>query len=388
VNYPGEREPLKADDIAVQPRRLKRIDVFPVAIPLKQPMKMAGILIRSAENLFVRIEGSDGTVGWGEAASAPTMTGETLWGMVSATHLIWDAIKDSDIRFAPALVGKIHGALYGNMSAKSAVEMALLDLQGRSLGVSVSEMLGGRYRDILEPMWLLGRATPEEDIEEARAQRANGCGFFKLKVGTKTIAGDIASALGVREALGIDVKLCADANGGLSLSSAKRLTREVEAAKLLYLEQPVPADALDAMSKLQELDRVLIGADEGIHSQADIETHATRNAAAGVSLKLIKLGGMTATLRCAHRAIELGLSINVAAKVAESSLGSAAASHLACAIENLDWGISLTQVYLEHDPVYNPLAIIQGTIRPPRGPGLGVEIDESAIRHYRAPPPN
>jgi muconate cycloisomerase len=387
VNYPGERKPLEAERIAEPPLRLKRIDVFPVTIPLKQPMKMAGILIRSAENLFVRIESVDGVVGWGEAASAPTMTGETLWGMVSATQLIWDAIKESDIRFAAALVSKIQSALYGNMSAKSAVEMALLDLMGRTLGVSAGEMLGGRVRDRLEPMWLLGRATPDEDIADARVQRANGCGFFKLKVGTKTVEGDVASALGVREALGMNVKLCADANGGLTLSSAKRLIRDAEPAKLLYLEQPLPADDLDAMAKLQALDLVPIGADEGIHAQSDIEAHATRGAAAGVSLKLIKLGGMTATLRCAHRAIELGLSVNVAAKVAESSLGSAAASHLACSIANLDWGISLTQVYLEHDPVYNPLTIIAGAITPPQGPGLGVEVDESAIRHYRAPPP-
>jgi muconate cycloisomerase len=387
MNDRAARKPLQAEQIAETPLRLKRIDIFPVAIPLKQPMKMAGILICSAENLFVRIESVDGVAGWGEAASAPTMTGETLWGMVSATQLIWDAIKECDIRFAAAAVSKIQSALYANMSAKSAVEMALLDLMCRTLNVSAGEMLGGRVRDRLEPMWLLGRATPDEDVAEARVQRAKGCGFFKLKVGTKTVEGDIASALAVREALGMNVKLCADANGGLTPASANRLIQDALPAKLLYLEQPLPAGNLDAMAKLQALDLVPIGADEGIHAEADIEAHARRGAAAGVSLKLIKLGGMTATIRCAQRATELGLSVNVAAKVAESSLGSAAASHLACSVANLDWGISLTQVYLEHDPVCNPLTIIAGVIAPPPGPGLGIEVDESAIRHYRAPPP-
>src|SRR6202051_2827745 len=99
---------------------------------MKKPVQMAGETVARADNVLVRIESADGVVGWGEAASAPTMTGETLWGMVSATQLIWDAIKDSDIRFAATLVSKIQSALYGNMSAKSAVEMALLDLMGRT----------------------------------------------------------------------------------------------------------------------------------------------------------------------------------------------------------------------------------------------------------------
>lgn len=374
-------------DATDQPLRLKRMDLYPAAIPLTQPMKMAGVVIRDAENLFVRIESSDGTVGWGEAASAPTMTGETLWGMASAAKLIWDAIKDHDARFRPLLISKIQNAVYGNSSAKSAVEMALLDLYGKKLNVSVSELLGGRYRDMLEPMWMLGHATPEEDITEARQQHTAGYRFFKLKVGTKSIENDIKSVLDVREALGMDIKLCADANGGLTASSAARLIEGTADSRLFYLEQPLPADAMDAMAVLQGLGIVPIGLDESIHARSDIETFAAHKAAAGVSLKLIKLGGMIETLICAKSAAELGLSINVAAKVAESSLASAAAAHVGSAIETFGWGISLTQIYLEHDPVLNPLCITQGSVAVPRGCGLGIDIDEHAIRHYRAPSP-
>ena len=69
------------------PIRLKRMDFFPVAIPLKRPMKMSGTTIAFAENLFVRVESADGMVGWGEAASAPTMTGETLGGTRGACSI-------------------------------------------------------------------------------------------------------------------------------------------------------------------------------------------------------------------------------------------------------------------------------------------------------------
>jgi muconate cycloisomerase len=369
------------------PIRLKRMDLFPVAIPLTQPMKMAGVVIRDAENLFIRIESADGLVGWGEAASAPTMTGENLWGMASAAQMIWDSIKDCDARFRPVIVQRIQNAVYGNTSAKSAVEMAIIDLLGKTLGVSAGEMLGGRFRDKLEPMWMLGHATPEEDIEEARLQRANGYRFFKLKVGTKTVDNDIASIMGVREVLGHGIKLCADANGGLTFAAATRLIKETESAKLLYLEQPLPAKSLSELTKLNQLGGVPIGIDEGIHSRHDIEIHAERSAASGISLKLIKLGGLLATLECAARAIDLGLSINVAAKVAESSLASAAAAHLAASLKSFDWGLSLTHIYLEHDPVHMPLDIKDGVVTPPPGNGLGIDVDETALLDYKAVPP-
>src|SRR6266576_7023657 len=68
------------------PLIIRRVDAIPVALPLKSPMKMAGITIGKAENLLVRIEAMDGTVGWGEAASAPAMTGDTLGGLVAAVR--------------------------------------------------------------------------------------------------------------------------------------------------------------------------------------------------------------------------------------------------------------------------------------------------------------
>ena len=115
------------------PLTIRRIDAIPVALPLKTPMKMAAETITAAENLLVRVEAADGTVGWGEAASAPTMTGDTLGGLVAA-------VRD---HLAPMLIGKdardwmelrptLHRALLGNGGAHSAVEMALLDLIGRA----------------------------------------------------------------------------------------------------------------------------------------------------------------------------------------------------------------------------------------------------------------
>ena len=178
------------------PLIIRRVDAIPVALPLKKPMKMSGVTITAAENLLVRIEAADGTVGWGEAASAPTMTGDTLGGLVAA-------VRD---HLAPLLVGKdaLAGcscgprctrALMGNSGAHSAVEMALLDLAGRASGLRLIDLVGGAgAATASKPMWLLGNATAEEDVAEAHAKQAEGFDFFKLKIGVKPLAKEIAAA--------------------------------------------------------------------------------------------------------------------------------------------------------------------------------------------------
>jgi muconate cycloisomerase len=78
----------------------------------------------------------------------------------------------------------------------------------------------------------------------------------------------------------------------------------------------------------------------------------------------------------------LGLSVNIAVKIAESSIGSAAALHLACAVPKADWGVSLSHLYLADDVVKRPLALADGLVALPEGPGLGVEVDEDAVARF------
>ena len=144
------------------PLTIRKVEAIPVALPLRKPVKMAGVTISTAENLLVRIEAEDGTVGWGEAASAPTMTGDTLPGLVAAvTDHLSPALQDQDARLRPTLTQRMQAALYGNTGAKAAVDMALIDLVGRARGVSFSELLGAQRRTKVRPMCLIGNATVE-----------------------------------------------------------------------------------------------------------------------------------------------------------------------------------------------------------------------------------
>jgi muconate cycloisomerase len=268
------------------PLIIRHVEAIPVALPLKKSVKMAGVVIRYAENLLVRIEAADGTVGWGEAASAPTMTGDTQGGLVAAVRHLTPLLVGQNVWDRPQLVARLRAALMGNTGAHSAIEMALLDLAGRAAGLPLAALVGSA-RNCVAPMWLLGNSTVEKDVAEAHAKTAEGFHFFKLKVATKPLERDIAATHAVREALGPAVPLCADANCGFSPEAARRYVEATREAGLLFLEQPLDSTDLAGLATLAKLSPVAIGADEGIHSLADIEAHA-RAGARGLSLKLIK----------------------------------------------------------------------------------------------------
>ncbi len=176
--------------------------------------------------------------------------------------------------------------------------------------------------------------------------------------------------------------ICADANCGFSYHAARRYLAATREADLLFLEQPFADGDLKSLAALARSTALPIGADEGIHSLHDIEAHAAAGAG-GVSLKLIKLGGFAAALTAGAWCRRLGLAINVAGKIAESSLGATATVHLACALDNVDWGVSLTHFYLAEDIVRAPLAMEDGLVKLPGKAGLGVEIDEAAVARLR-----
>ncbi len=372
----------KAAPEAGAPLVIRRVDAIPVALPLKTPMRMAGITIANAENLLVRIEAADGTVGWGEAASAPTMTGDTQGGLVAAVrdHLAPPLIGQ-DARGWPELRKQLHRALMGNTGAHSAVEMAVLDLLGRADGKRLIDLAGRVRRKAVRPMWLLGNKTAAEDIAEAHVREREGFRFFKLKIEVKPLKQEIATTFAVREAFP-NTPLCADANCGLSRADARRYIEATRKVKLMFVEQPIGHDDVEGVRMLARGRGVPIGIDEGIHAVRDIETFA-KAGAGGVSLKLIKLGGMAAALEAAGLCRRLGLSVNIAAKIAESSVSSAAALHLACGVPNVDWGVSLTHFYLAEDIVKLPLPIADGLVALPEGAGLGVDVDERAVERFR-----
>jgi L-alanine-DL-glutamate epimerase-like enolase superfamily enzyme len=282
--------------------KITAIEPIAVSLPMKKPVQMAGETVTRADNVLVRIESDGGVVGWGEAASAPTMTGETVAGMMAAVELLTPGLlKRSADDFAGAAAA-MDARLYGNSGAKAAVEIALHDLVGRATSRPVYALLGGRQRSRMPVLAVIGSLDTAADVREARECFAAGYRAFKIKVGLATASADAERTRAVCLALkgmGEPCLVSADANQGFSVDDALVYVRALGDCGLDFFEQPVEAHDLDGMARVAAASGVPIGADEGLHSRDDVARHHDCQAARGGSLKAIKLGGLRALLGCA-----------------------------------------------------------------------------------------
>lgn len=363
--------------------KIERVEAFPVSLPLTKPIRMAGAEVAVARNVVVRLRTDSGLTGWGECASAPTFSGETQASITAAIDgFLAPAIVGEDPRRREALRAAMDRRLHGNNGAKAAVEIALWDVVGKALGAPLHDLLGGRSRETVRVLWHLGNAEAAADAREAGARRAQGFTLFKLKVGTTTVERDVEAALEVREAVGPACDVGADANQAWSVAEAIRFARGAEPARLAFLEQPVPMGDLAGMAAVARASPAPVLADEGIFTAEDVLAHARAGAAAIVSVKLLKAGGFTGALRAIHAAESAHLPLQLTGKVAESSIATAALVHLAVATRDLAYGLGITNHYLREDVVADPVRAVAGQVRPPEGPGLGIEVDEARLRRF------
>jgi L-alanine-DL-glutamate epimerase-like enolase superfamily enzyme len=363
--------------------RIKAIEPIAVSLPMHKPVKMAGETVARADNVLVRIESDTGVVGWGEAAAAPTMTGETVASMMAAVaHMTPGLLRHSADDIAGAAAA-MDARMYGNSGAKAAIEIALHDLIGRATGQPLHALLGGKRRDRIPLLAVIGSSDTAADIHEACERRDAGYVIFKLKVGVDTPEADAARTRAVCQALGADCLISADANQGFGVDEGLRYVHAIADCGLGFFEQPVAAHDLAGMARIAAASRVALGADEGIHSAADIERHHDAKAARGVSLKAIKLGGLRPLVGAGQLCERLAMNVNISCKTGETSIASAAALHAAAVARSLAWGLTVTSPGLADDVVVDPLRVVGGHVTVLDGPGLGVTVDERRVRRYQ-----
>jgi muconate cycloisomerase len=375
---------VRSNQIELNPAdmKIKRIEPIAVSLPLTKPIKMAGVELRAADNVLVRLETDRGLVGWGEAASAPSMTGETVESMMAAIRYLEPYLVGMALDDIAAAAAKMDRALYGNQAAKSAVEIALHDALGKACEKPVFDLLGGRRRERVPMVRMIAASDPVADVAEARRCKGEGYVAFKIKVGTGNPQRDAQRTREVCEALGEGLLICADANQGWTTDEAVQYVRGVEGSSLNFFEQPVMGHDLAGMARVAAATTIAIGFDEGLHRIDDLRRHHEAHAARGASLKTIKLGGLRPVCEAAQLCQQLGMKVNLAGKMAESGIATAAVLHLAAAVPTLDWGVSPTSPYLAEDILKRPLQFSQGHALVPSGPGLGIEVDEARVRRF------
>ncbi len=365
-----------------EPLLIKRVDAFGLNLPLNKIVLMAGVELSCVENLLIRIEAENGLVGWGEASSAPSHGGASLQDMLASFHQeMHDFLIGKNILELSGITQALNLLAKNAKSAVAAVDVALYDLLGKHLGVPVHVLLGGAQRHQVPPLWLIGNSSIEKDLSEAQLKWDQGYRFFKLKLGVKSLDDDIALTIAIRENLGDQLQICADANMGMNLDQANTYVQAVKNTRLAYLEQPLHKKDIQGIQTLAKTSPIPIGLDESVTSTDDI-LEAARDGVQGVSLKTLKLGGLSGVMGAGHLCHAFKLQINLASKMAETGIGAAALLHLSAALPNVNWGVSPTHLYLKNDVVSHQEQPQNGYFQISSLPGLGIEVNQAVIDQH------
>ncbi len=312
------------------------------------------------------------------------MTGDTLESIVAGVHYLAPALHGRDPGDIAGALAAMDVRMYGNHGAKAAIEIALHDLAGRAVDKPVHALLGEKKRSRLPLLAVVGSGDLDGDLRDAEKKKAVGFTAYKIKVGIDSPANDATRTRAICELLGSGLLISADANQGFNTVQAIDFVRAVQGCGLDFFEQPVVAENLAGMAAVAATaPEIAIGADEGIHSLADIRRHHERKAARGVSLKTIKLGGLRGVAEAGRLCDGLGMSVNISCKTGELSIACAAALHVASVIPNIAWALTLTHIGLAEDVTAQPIRTARGHVEGIDRPGLGVEVDEDRVRRHR-----
>lgn len=367
--------------------QIRSAQLYPLELPMLKPIKMAGETIAHAQTLLIRLIDEDGREGWGEASAAPLMTGETLGSIAASTEYLSSKLLGKEIS-SPELIESLQDeVLYANASAKSCHETALMDLFAQRKGVPLYQLLAGDHvadaGGKLEMLHMLASGHLESELEEVNKLRQLGYRQWKIKVGTGNLVNDVLRVRELSKALRGDV-VSADANQGLTIKEALAIAYAGVESGLSFFEQPYPTRMIEAATILHAETQIPLCADESIQSLEDIVELNERRAAQGVSLKLIKLGGTQAMVQAGRECLRRSMKINLACKVAETSISAAATAHVGFALGEIAWGYSMSNRYLAKDVCENPLAPIGGSILIEQlgRPGLGYAPEVALLAEF------
>ena len=338
---------------------------------------------------LIRIETDEGTFGIGEAQADVGFFGNTLEEVVAVVEKY----------MGPQLIGRDpfeHEHLLDlldyreNSPAKSGIDLALHDLAGRALGTPVSMLLGGLNRDRIPVAVEVAGGPPDDMASTCRTLSSQGILAFKPKIGG-IVEEDVERLSAIRETVGPNVALRADANQGYSPKEAIRLCRLATDAGvgLQLLEQPVAAWDLAGMALVRQSVETPIEADESCYSPHDAIAIVRAGAADVLNVKLAKAGGLCNAKKIAAIAEAAGLRCVIGTAFGLGIEG-AAKLHLAASTLPLSDAVEFTELTL-HMTLLEPsdaerfsLPLVDGCLGVPTGPGLGVALDETEVERFRA----
>jgi L-alanine-DL-glutamate epimerase-like enolase superfamily enzyme len=380
--------------------KITRIECIPVSIPFAKPMKMGGGTAAVSDAVVVKVHTDEGVTGVCE-------TGDTsLWYMGESQDSIMynitrvfgpQILLGEDPFNIEKIIARMDKAAKTNNQSKAVIDYALHDVMGKALGVPVYKLLGGLSNPKIPLAFVMSSGTAEEVAEEGRGLVKEGFRALKLKVGAHAVEEDIEMLAALRQAVGNNIKIMTDTNGGWHYFDALRFLKGAARYNLFLSEQPVPWWDIDGLARLRRKVDVPIMADESAAELNDLTKLIQRDAVDGFFLKVPKAGGIHKSQKFVAIAQSVGLVVMCGCMI-DTSLGAAANAQFLAATEwmgrieqeaigplNLFNAFSTANISPENDLAVRPIRYEGGFLYPPDGPGLGVELNEDAVRKYAAP---
>lgn len=356
-----------------------------VDVPTIRPHKLSMTTMGCQTLVIVRLTRSDGICGIGEA----TTIGGLSYGVESPeaissaiTHYLTPLLLGQPADNLNALTARMNSAIKGNTFAKSAIETALLDAQGKALGLPVSALLGGALQTSLPVLWTLASGDTAKDIAEGEKLLAEGRHrAFKLKIGARELATDLRHTRAIVEALGDRASIRVDVNQAWDAATGAKGCRELAAMGVDLIEQPVSAHDNAALVRLSQHIETAILADEAVATAYDGYQLAQQGFTGAYALKIAKAGGPNSVLALARVAQAAGIGL-YGGTMLEGTVGTVASLH-AWSTLPLQWGTEMFgPLLLIDDIVRVPFSFADGEVVLPQTAGLGVELDEDKLRFY------
>jgi len=352
----------------------------PYRVPLRGHFTTAHGAIQWREGIIVAIATAPGITGVGEIAPLSEFGGGNVGDALAllpeiASNLRGQAIEDALARLDD-----------GNKLAACGVEMALLDALGKERGCSVGALLAP---SAVEPQAsvrvnaVIGARDAKMAAQAARQAAMAGYRCIKLKVGMEQNAeNEISRIAQVREAIGADVALRLDANEAWHMAQAQAVLSRCASYNIQYVEQPLPRADLDGLRALRAAVDVPLAVDETLDSLDSARALLADHVADVFVIKPQIVGGLRVTRQIIDEAAASGVQCVISSAI-ESGIGLAALLHLVAALPavTLECGLA-TGDLLADDLIVEVLPVIDGAMAVPRGPGLGVSIDEEAMKSY------
>jgi O-succinylbenzoate synthase len=355
--------------------RIERVRLCEIRLPLREPFRISSGEVRERRILLVELTDADGVTVWSEcvAGEHPNYSPETIdTSWYALEHWLVPRVLGIDIEGGSAVSRVLDRDVRGHRMAKAALEMGVWALEAERAGVSLSTLVGGT-RDRVEVGISIGiQASPAALVERARAAFAEGYRRIKLKIAPGR---DVEYVRAVREALGNDAPLMADANNAYSVEDADHLAR-LDEFGLVMIEQPLDHEDVRRHAALQRRLRTPLCLDESITSVARAEDMIALDAGRVINIKPGRVGGFAESIAIHDLCVANDVPVWCGGML-ESGIGRAYNVALASLPGfTMPGDISPSARYWLSDIVSPAWTMERGLVSVPRErPGIGVEVD-------------